>query len=419
MRKLWRPCGTYYIFMSLADKFMLSQFKQVTGLQEKIKYGMVGGGEGAFIGAVHRNAAQLDSEYQLVCGAFSSNVQRCRQSGEALGVPEQRCYSDYASMFKQEAALPIDQRMQCVAIVTPNHLHFPVAVMALQHGFHVLSDKPATVSLDECQQLANMLKDTGLLYGLTHPYTSYPIVREARERIAAGELGNIRKIIVEYTQGWLSEPIEHSGNPQAAWRLDPDRAGASCCMGDIGVHAFNLAEFVTGLEVSDLSAELNSIVPDRTLDDDGTVLLKYSNGARGVLIASQICLGDENRLLLRVYGDKASLEWSQEEPNSLWLKFADKPKQLLRTGNAYLGQTAMNHTRVPAGHPEGYIEAFANIYRNFADQIRSYEQGKSIDNSVPGIQDALRGMEFIETVIDSASTASAWRTMKRTSNKEG
>jgi predicted dehydrogenase len=381
---------------------------------KKIRYGMVGGGEGAFIGAIHRHAAQLDGEYELVCGAFSSNAERCLKSGEALGVPSQRCYSDYSSLFKQEAALPADERMQCVVIVTPNHLHFPVAAEALRQGFHVLSDKPATVSLEECQQLESLLTETGLLYGLTHPYTGYPIIREARERVSAGQLGNIRKIIVEYTQGWLSEPIEHSGNAQAAWRLDPSRSGATCCMGDIGVHAFNLTEFVSGLKVSELNAELNSIVENRTLDDDGTVLLKFNNGAHGVLIASQICLGDENRLLLRIYGDKASLEWSQEEPNSLWFKYADKPKELLRTGNAYLGQDAAHHTRAPAGHPEGYIEAFANIYRNFATQVRAHNQGEAIDNSIPAIQDALRGMAFIETVLSSNSvnTTDQWHTLK-------
>lgn len=378
-------------------------------MQQKIRYGMVGGGEGAFIGAVHRNAAQLDGDYELVSGAFSRSAERCQQSGDSLGVAKERCYPDYISMLEKEAVLPQDHRMQCVVIVTPNHLHFPVAVAALKLGFHVMSDKPATVSLDECQQLEKLLAETGLLYGLTHPYTSYPMIREARQCIASGQLGNIRKVIVEYIQGWLSQPIEHSGNAQAAWRLDPSRAGASCCMGDIGVHAFNLTEFVTGLSVSKLSAELNSIVPGRSLDDDGTVLLNYNNGAHGLLFASQICLGEENSLRLRVYGDKASLDWSQEEPNSLWIKHPNKPKELLRTGHDYLSQDAATNTRVPAGHPEGYIEAFANIYRNFAKQIRAHSEGKQIDSSVPAIHDALRGMAFIEKVISSSNASSEWQ----------
>lgn len=374
----------------------------------KIRYGMIGGGEGAFIGAVHRNAAHLDNEYELVCGAFSSTPERSIRSGQALGVKPGRCYPDFESMCEQEATLPPDVRMQCVVIVTPNNLHYAPAEAALRHGFHVLSDKPATFDLDESRKLDALLKETGLLYGLTHPYTAYPTIAEAKERIAKGELGKIRKVLVEYTQGWLAQPIEREGNKQAAWRTDPERAGISCCMGDIGVHAFNLVEHVTGLKVSRLSAELNSIVEGRRLDDDGTVLMHFDNGARGTLLSSQICIGNENYLTLRVFGDKAAIEWQQMEPNSLWLRFQDQPTQLIRTGTAYMGAAAQAHTRIPAGHPEGYLEAFANVFRNFAGQIRAHKEGTTAPYPAPGIMDALRGMAFIETVVQSSRQNNAW-----------
>lgn len=379
-------------------------------MSNRIRYGMVGGGEGAFIGAVHRNAAQLDGEYELVCGAFSATPEKSLRSGQALGLPAARCYADYRSMIEQEALLPPDQRMQCLVIVTPNHLHYAPAVAALHAGFHVLSDKPATFTLEESRKLAALVDETGLLYGLTHPYTAYPTVVEARERVARGELGTIRKIIVEYTQGWLARAIEHEGNAQAAWRTDPARAGVSCCMGDIGVHAFNLAEHVSGLRVSRLAAYLNSIVPGRRLDDDGTVLLDFDNGAKGTLISSQICIGNENTLVLRIFGDKATLEWQQMEPNSLWLRYPDRPAQLLRTGTPALGAAAWQATRVPAGHPEGYIEAFANLFRNFAAHIRAHESGQTPGAlpAVPGIEDALRGMAFIETAVHSSHLEGRW-----------
>lgn len=375
---------------------------------------MVGGGDGAFIGAVHRQAAQLDNKFQLVCGAFSSKPKRSLQSGLNLGLDRQRCYTDYQTMFAQEASLNKDERMQCVIIVTPNHLHFPVAMEALKHGFHVLSDKPATTSLAKCQQLAGLVQRSGLLYGLTHPYVAYPMVSEARSRVAAGQLGQIKKIIVEYTQGWLANPIEKQGNSQAAWRLDPEKSGLSCCMADIGVHAFNLTEFISGLSVCNLSAHLNRVVPNRLLDDDGTVLLKFENGAQGVLLASQICLGEENNLRIRIYGDKASLDWSQEQPNSLCFKYADKPSETLRTGNSYLSPGARANTRLPAGHPEGYIEAFANIYNHFAEQIHTFgnvpEPGKN-SAPIPDIQSALRGMTFIEAVVQSSSNNNQWQSL--------
>ncbi len=274
----------------------------------------------------------------------------------------------------------------------------------------MLSDKPATVSLNECKQLRDQLKSTGLLYGLTHPYTSYPMVTEAKERVAQGQLGKVRKVLVEYTQGWLADAIEHGDNAQARWRMDPDRAGPSCCMGDIGVHAFNLAEYVAGIEVTELAADLNRTVDGRVLDDDGTALLRFADGAHGVLIASQICIGEENNLEIRVYGDAGSLKWNQQEPNSLWLKYSDKPIELLRSASGYLGaQALVEHARLPPGHPEGYIEAFANIYRNFAEQVRAHAEGTvPPEVMVPGIDDALRGMAFIEIAVAASASEAKW-----------
>ena len=371
---------------------------------------MVGGGEGAFIGAVHRSAALLDNEVELVCGAFSSDPERSRSSGARLSLPPERCYADYESMFEREATLPADARMEFVAIVTPNHLHLPVAAAALRRGFHVLSDKPATMSLAECLTLRDAVTKSGCIYGLTHPYTAYPLIVEAAERVRAGQLGTVRKVLVQYTQGWLAERVELRGNAQAAWRLDPARAGKSSCMGDIGVHAFNLAEFVTGLQVTELCADLNHVVAGRQLDDDGTALLRFANGAHGVLVASQICTGDENDLSLRVYGDAASLEWRQQEPNSLWIKHAHAPAQLVRSGATGLGHAARARSRLPAGHPEGYLEAFANLYRNFAAQVRARAAGTSAPPhaAVPGIDAALRGMAFIETVVTASGSQQKW-----------
>ncbi|MEO6081249.1 MAG: Gfo/Idh/MocA family oxidoreductase [Steroidobacteraceae bacterium] len=374
----------------------------------RIRYGMVGGGEGAFIGAVHRMAARLDDAYELVCGAFSGNAEKSQRSGAQLGVTPERCYEDYSSMMAREAALPAVQRMQCVVIATPNRTHLPIALAALARGFHVLSDKPATATLEECRTLAAKLRSSGLHYGLTHPYTGYPMIREARARIARGELGTVRKILVEYTQGWLAAPLELQGNKQAVWRLDPAQAGASCCMGDIGVHAFNLAEFVSGFAVRELCAELASVGPGRKLDDDGTVLLRFTNGASGVLMASQICTGDENNLRLRIYGDKAAIDWHQMEPNSLWLKPLDGAAQLLRTGVAGTGAEAAAATRIPSGHPEGYIEAFGNIYREFAELL-ARDRAAAAESTVPGISAALRGMAFVDTAVASSAAGTQWR----------
>ena len=314
---------------------------------------MVGGGEGAFIGAVHRAAAGSTRPSTLVCGAFASDAERSRSSGASLGLPPDRCYADFNSMFAAEAKLPADERMEFVAIVTPNDLHLAVASAAFKHGFHVLSDKPATTSLAECFELRDAQKASGRLYGLTHPYASYPLVVEAAERVRAGQLGTVRKVLVEYTQGWLAEPIERRGQKQAIWRLDPKRAGLSSCMGDIGVHAFHLAEFVTNLRTTELCADLNSIVAGRELDDDGAAFLRFDNGARGVLVASQICTGEENDLRLRVYGDAASLDWRQQEPNSLWLKHAHKPIELIRSGGPELRRRGAREFALAVGPSRG------------------------------------------------------------------
>ena len=381
----------------------------------KIRMGMVGGGEGAFIGGVHRIAAALDGQIELVCGALSSNPDKAARSGAALYLPPDRVYTDYREMMQREAALPPGQRMDFVAIVTPNHMHFPVAEAALQQGFHILSDKPATFDLAEALRLRELVRESGLLYGLTHTYTGYPLVKEARQRIASGELGTIRKVIVEYQQGWLANQTEATDNKQAQWRVDPSRAGISCCMGDIGVHAADLAEYVTGLHITALCAELTTFVDGRTLDDDGSVLLRFDNGARGVLMASQISIGEENRLSIRVYGDKAGLEWHQEEPNTLLWKSLDQPTQRLRTAAGYLGAMAAANTRTPGGHPEGYLEAFANIYRNFAEQVRARIEQRAPAISaldVPGIEAAVRGMAFIEQVVAASNNGEKWLSLR-------
>lgn len=387
---------------------------------KKIRMGMVGGGQGAFIGAVHRMAAFLDGEIELVCGAFSADSQRSRASGLSLFLDENRSYTSYQKMFEQEALLPADQRMEFVAIVTPNHLHFPVAKLAIEHGFHVISDKPATFNLAEALTLKSLLAKHHVLYALTHTYNGYPLVKQAKHLIEQGELGNIVKIVVEYSQGWLASK-EDEGSKQASWRLNPEQAGISCCMGDIGVHAANLAEYVSGLEIQAMCADLTSTVSGRTLDDDCTVLLKFSNGAKGVLLSSQISVGDENNLKLRIYGDQKSLEWSQLEPNTLLLKSNSEPTQLIRTGVGEMCSAALQAIRTPAGHPEGYLEAFANIYQNFVKQIRAYQQQLPCDNKafdVPGINEAVRGMAFIENTVKASQSDTKWHDFTLTNNNE-
>ncbi len=380
-------------------------------MSRKIRYGMVGGGRGAFIGAVHRIAAALDQQIELVCGAFSSEAQKSKDSGADLFLPPERCYGSFEEMIRGEAALPADQRMDFIAIVTPNHMHFPPAKLALENGFHVLSDKPATFDLAEAKELGELVKKTGLLYGLTHNYTGYPLVKEARAMIRDGKLGKIRKVVVEYPQGWLATRLEESGQKQAAWRTDPKRSGAAGCVGDIGTHAENLAEYITGLKISELAADLTTFVEGRLLDDDANILLRFEGGAKGVLHCSQISVGEENNLNIRVYGEKGGIEWHQKEPNTLLVKWLDQPMQVYRTANGYLGAEAAAGTRTPPAHPEGYLEAFANIYKNFANTIRARLEGReatAIESDFPKIEDGIRGMAFIEAVVASGKANAAW-----------
>ena len=380
-------------------------------MERKLRMGMVGGGRDAFIGGVHRMAAGLDGLIELVCGAFSADPEKSRLSGEDLFLDPERCYGTYAEMFAAELGLPAGERMDFVSIVTPNFLHAPIATAALDAGFPVMCDKPMTLDLAEARALAAKVESTGLLFGLTHNYTGYPLVKEARHRVASGELGAIRKVVVEYPQGWLAQAIEKDGQKQADWRTDPARAGASCCMGDIGTHAENLVEYITGTAISELCADLTTFVPGRTLDDDGNVLIRLGSGAHGVLYASQVSIDEENDLRIRVYGEKGGLEWRQEEPNTLLMKWPDRPRQVLRTSGPTLSDTAALHTRLPAGHPEGFIEAFANLYRNFALCLDCRLHGGEPEphySDFPTVWDGVRGMAFIEAVVASSQSDQKW-----------
>jgi len=374
--------------------------------------GMVGGGRGAFIGAVHRIAAAMDGQIELVCGAFSADPAKSKASGKDLFLPAGRVYGSYAEMFKREKALPEGERMDCVSIVTPNHMHYPVAKMALQNGFHVICDKPLAFNLKQAVALAALVRKTGLLFCLTHNYTGYPMVKEARERVRSGQLGKIRKIVAEYPQGWLASRLEATGQKQADWRTDPKRAGISCCMGDIGTHAENLAEYITGLRMESLCADLTTFVKGRKLDDDGSVLVRFQGGARGILFASQVSVGVENGLAIRIYGEKGGLEWHQMEPNTLIVTWPDRPRQLVRTGTgSVISGMAQAATRVPAGHPEGYLEGFANLYRNFASALQARMAGKKPAASAldfPTVEDGVRGMAFLEAVVKSSAGREKW-----------
>lgn len=371
-------------------------------MNRRLRMGMVGGGSDAFIGAVHRLAALMDNQIELVCGCFSVDPEISKSSGKSYYLPENRVYSTYHEMFEKESLLPAGDRMDFVSIVTPNFLHFEPAMMALDKGFHVVLDKPITFSLEEALKLRDKLNETGLTLALTHTYSGYPAVKHARQMVADGEFGKIRKVFVEYPQGWLSSKLEDTGNPQASWRTDPKRSGKAGCMGDIGTHAHHLAEYITGLKVVELCAELNVFVPNRLLDDDGAALLRFENGAKGVLMATQIAAGEENAIRIRVYGDKGGLDWEQMEPNTLTLKWHGKPMQVLRVGTSMGSKIAAHNTRVPGGHPEGYLEAFANIYRNFAWTVMAKMDGKQPTAEMldfPGIEDGIRGMQFIDTVV--------------------
>ncbi len=365
---------------------------------------MIGGGRGAFIGAIHRMAAALDGQMELVCGAFSRDHARSKDSGADFYLPPDRCYANYEEMIRTESTLPDGKRMDVVSVVTPNYMHFGPAMMALEYGFHVICDKPLCLNMDEALQLQTKVNSSGLIFALTHNYTGYPMVKQAKQMVSRGDIGTVRRIVVEYAQGWLSTALEASDQKQAAWRTDPARSGIAGAMGDIGTHAENLAEYITDLRIEHLCADLHTHIVGRRLDDDGSVLLRMNNGARGILYASQISAGEENNLRIRVYGELAGLEWSQMEPNSLFVKWRDNPMEVLRTGSGYLYPQAQRHTRIPAGHPEGYIEAFANIYRNVAYCIRArinHEEVDPIYLDYPRVEDGVRGMEFIEAVVRS------------------
>lgn len=373
--------------------------------------GMIGGGKDAFIGAIHRIAANTDGMIELVCGSLSINKEIAVESGRALFLPEERIYTTYQEMLEKESQLPAEKKMDFVTIVTPNFAHFAPAVMALEKGFHVVVEKPITISLEEAKQLEKKLKESDRLLCLTHTYTGYPMVKHARDLIRRNELGAIRKLYVSYCQGWLSKLSEREGNAQAAWRTDPKKSGKSGVMGDIGTHAFNLAEYISGIKVTEVCADLNVVVKGRALDDDGSVLLKFENNCSGVLIASQVAAGEENNLSIKVYGELGGLEWNQQEPNTLLLKWLDKPAEILRAGSGYLSPIAKQNSRTPGGHPEGYLEAFANIYRNFATTLLAQIIGETIDASIiefPSIREGLRGMAFIETVVKNSESSEKW-----------
>lgn len=376
-----------------------------------IRLGMIGGGAGAFIGAVHRFASRLDGHYQLLAGALSSSPERARESGAALGLSKDRIYDTYQDMAVAEAARA--DGVEAVAIVTPNHMHFAPAKAFLQAGIHVICDKPLTSTIEDAKALAKIAAEANALFVLTHNYTGYPMVRQAREMVRSGELGALRVIQAEYAQDWLTESIETEGQKQAAWRTDPARSGAGGAIGDIGTHAFNLLRFVTGLRVDELAADLSSFGPGRALDDNANIMLRFDTGARGHLWASQVAPGNENGLRLRIYGDKGGLEWAQEDPNRLWYTPFGEPKRLLTRNGAGALDAGTRITRIPPGHPEGYLEGFANIYSEAAIAIRAFEAGSAIPPEVhfSTLEDGLEGMRFIDAAVKSSSANAGWVTL--------
>ena len=383
-------------------------------MKRKLRMGMIGGGKDAFIGAIHRLAFNMDGMVEMVCGALSINPAIAKDSGESLFLSPDRIYLNFEEMLERESQLPEDIRMDFVTIVTPNFAHFAPAKMALQKGFNVVVEKPITFNLAEAKELKQLVDETGLLLCLTHTYSGYPMVKQARAMIADGVLGTVRKVWVEYPQGWLSKLSEREGNAQAAWRTDPTKSGKAGCIGDIGTHAAHLSEYITGLKITQLCADLNIMVAGRALDDDGNVLLKFDNGAAGVLMASQVAAGEENALKIRIYGEKGGLEWAQMEPNTLLVKWLDAPTQILRAGSNYgdrLSSYAIQNCRTPGGHPEGYLEAFANIYKIFALTLSAKIDGTTPSKEAldfPGVDDGIRGMAFIDTVVDSSKSNLKW-----------
>lgn len=383
-------------------------------MKRKLRMGMIGGGQDAFIGSVHRMAANMDGLIELCCGALSINPEIAISSGRALFLPEERIYLNYEEMIEKESQRGVDTRLDFITIVTPNFAHFAPAMLALEKGFNVVIEKPITLSLKEAKLLGEKVKETGLLLCLAHAYSGYPMVKQAREMISQNLLGEIRKIWVEYPQGWLSKLVESQGNQQALWRTDPAKSGKSGCMGDIGVHAAHLAEYVSGLKITHVCADLNSFVKGRKLEDDGNVLLKFENGAAGVLMASQVAAGEANGIRIRIYGEKGGVEWYQEEPEVLTVKWLNAPTQLLKAGNNYpemlFGQ-ALYNARTPGGHPGGFLEAFANLYRNFATTLSAKSEGRTVSDTemdFPTVEDGVRGMAFIDTLIASGQSPQKW-----------
>ena len=377
----------------------------------KLRMGMIGGGKDAFIGAIHRLALNMDGLIELVCGALSHDAKIAKESGEMLFLPEDRIYTSYDELFEKESKLPEDKRIDFVSIVTPNFVHFDPAIKALEHGFNVVIEKPMTFTLDEAKQLQKKVEETGLSLCLTHTYSGYPMVKQAKEMFKNGMFGKIRKIMVEYPQGWLSKLSEREGNAQAAWRTDPKKSGKAGAMGDIGTHAAHLAEYISGLKIIKLCADLNIMVEGRALDDDGNVLLKFDNGAAGVLVATQIAAGEENALKIRIYGEKGGIEWAQMEPNTLLVKWLDKPAEIYRAGQPYLSDIVKANCRTPGGHPEGYLEAFANIYRNFAQSLMAKMNGEQPTVAMmdyPKVDEGVRGMAFIDNVVASSKSDVKW-----------
>ena len=380
-------------------------------MSRKIKMGMIGGGRGAFIGAVHRMAAGIDGQIEFVAGALHVDPEIALLSGQDLFLNPNRNYGTYQELFEKESQLPEDERIDFVSIVTPNHVHFDPAKLALENGFHVVCEKPMTYSLEEALALEKLVNETGLVFALTHTYTGYPMIKQAREMIQSGMFGNIRKVVVEYPQGWLSTFLENTGQEQATWRTDPKRSGKAGSVGDIGTHAENLAETITGLKIVELCADVSTFVKGRLLDDDANVLIRFDNGAKGVLHVSQISAGEENPINIRVYGEKGGIQWHQHDPNTMYVKWLDKPMEVYRTGCGYMGEMAQAHTRTPSGHPEGYLEAFGNIYRNFAKVVQARIDGKEPDTEFldfPTVHDGVRGMKFIDAVIESGAKNAQW-----------
>ena len=368
-------------------------------MSNRIRIGMVGGGPGAFIGAVHRTALRMDDQFDLIAGAFSSDAAKSAQAGKELGLDPARVYATWSEMVEAESQLPEDQRIQAVSIVTPNHVHHGPAVDFLKRGFHVICDKPLTVSSELAKDLVEQVEQSGKIFALTHNYTGYPMIREARELVQSGGIGKVLKVYAEYLQGWLVDPIEETGQKQADWRVDPERSGPGGALGDIGTHAFNLLEHVSGQKMLRMLAQRSSMVNQRKVDDDVMILFELNEGASGSLNASQVCAGRENGLRLRIFGTEGGLEWDQEHPNDLRILWKDRPAELRRTGNGYLGESAQSLCRIPPGHPEGYLEGFANIYTAFA---RAIQGDQDLDDSYPTVQDGLRGVCFIETAIASS-----------------